>query len=58
MKLLQTERLLTGKQHSSVNWKEIYTSIIEEFIPATDVFVSGEYRKKIAANLIISQLKL
>jgi len=57
-RLLQTERLLTGKQHSSVNWKEIYTSIIEEFIPATDVFVSGEYRKKIAANLIISQLKL
>lgn len=56
-RLLQTEQLLIGKQRSLINWKEIYASVIEEFIPAHDVFISGEYRKKVAANLIISQLK-
>lgn len=57
-RLMQTECLLSGNKLSSICWKEVYTSILAEFIPAHDVFVSGEYRKKIAANLIVSQLQI
>lgn len=56
-RLQKTEQLLIGKIGEEIDWKALYRSINEEFIPAVDAFVSGDYRKKVAANLIVAELQ-
>ena len=55
--LERTEELLRGKKTEEIDWKAIYRSICDEFIPVTDAFVTTDYRKKVAANLIITELE-
>ncbi len=55
--LEKTEELLKGKKTEEIDWKAVYHAICDEFIPVTDPFVTAEYRKKVAANLIIAELK-
>lgn len=57
-RLEATERLLTRVKKTEMNWKDVYETILEEFIAVTDPFVSALYRKKAAANMIISQLQV
>ncbi|MGM9928447.1 MAG: FAD binding domain-containing protein [Bacillus sp. (in: firmicutes)] len=57
-RLTWTEKLLLGTQLNIVDWKSVYRSIQQEFVPATDVFITGHYRKKVAANLLISHLQM
>jgi len=52
-----TEQLIIGNNGYEVDWKKVYDSIIEEFIPAEDTFVTGSYRKKVAANLIVAEIQ-
>lgn len=55
--LERTEELLRGKRPDEIEWKAIFESICNEFIPISDVFVTSDYRKKVAANLLIAELK-
>ena len=55
--LERTEALLKGKESEKIDWKAVYRTICDEFNPVTDAFVTAEYRKKVAANLIIAELK-
>lgn len=56
-RLEKTEQLLNGKTGEEINWKAVYSSITNEFNAVEDSFISSEYRKKIAANLIVAELK-
>ncbi|OAH53236.1 hypothetical protein AWH48_12860 [Domibacillus aminovorans] len=56
-RLEATERLFKGEKLSTVTWKEVYSSILKEFLPTTDAFLSADYRKKVAAHIIISELQ-
>lgn len=56
-RLVKTEQLLIGKRSEDINWKSIFTSISNEFNATEDGFVSSDYRKKVAANLIIAELQ-
>lgn len=53
----QTMFELIGKSIDDINWKNVYASILNEILPAEDVFVSGNYRKKAAANIIVAELQ-
>ena len=55
--LEQTEALLKGKRTEEIDWRAVYASICNEFMPVSDAFVTADYRKKVAANLIIAELK-
>lgn len=55
--LENTEHYLIGKKGDALDWRAVYTSILSEISPAEDAFVSANYRKKVAANLIIAALK-
>ena len=55
--LERAEKRLRGKRTEEIDWKAVYHTIYDEFMPSTDAFVTAEYRKKVAANLIISELK-
>ena len=49
--------MVSEKRVEDINWKAVYRTILDEFIPVTDAFVTAEYRKKVAANLIITELR-
>ena len=53
----RTGELLRGKRMEDIDWKAVYTAICNEFIPISDAFVTSDYRKKVAANLLIAELK-
>ena len=55
--LERTKELVRGKRTEEIDWKAVYRSICDEFLPVTDAFVTADYRKKVAANLIITELK-
>ena len=55
--LERTGELVSGKRVEEINWKAVYHSILDEFMPVTDAFVTADYRKKVAANLIITELR-
>ncbi|HWL12851.1 MAG TPA: FAD binding domain-containing protein [Ureibacillus sp.] len=57
MRLTKTEQSIIGKKGTQLDWKQIYSLVCDEFTPAEDVFVTGNYRKKVAANLIIAELQ-
>lgn len=55
--LENTGHYMIGKKGDQLDWKSVYTSILSEISPAEDAFVSSDYRKKVAANLIIAALQ-
>lgn len=57
IRLTQTEELMIGKKLIDIDWKAIYKSILAEFSPPSDPFVTAVYRKKTSANLIIAELQ-
>ena len=57
IRLENTEQLIIGRNAAKLDWKTIYKSITEEFVAAEDAFVSSNYRKKVAANLIVAELQ-
>ncbi|MBO2537684.1 FAD binding domain-containing protein [Rummeliibacillus suwonensis] len=55
--LENTEHKMIGKKGEEIDWKSVFESITSEIAPADDAFVSGDYRKKVAANLMIAALQ-
>ena len=57
LRLINTEQYMTNKTVELIDWKFVYQSILEEYCPAGDAFITNNYKKKVAANLIISELQ-
>ncbi|QCR32370.1 FAD binding domain-containing protein [Lysinibacillus sp. SGAir0095] len=57
LRLEKTEQFIIGKKGEELDWKTIYSVITQEFIAAEDAFVTSNYRKKVAANLIVAELQ-
>lgn len=57
VRLEKTEQYILGKKGAELDWKNIYSIITDEFIALDDAFVTGSYRKKVAANLIVAELQ-
>ncbi|MER1985019.1 MAG: FAD binding domain-containing protein [Solibacillus sp.] len=57
MRFTKAEQYLQNKTAQHIDWKILYRSIIEQYPAATDIFVTSNYKKKVAANLIISELQ-
>lgn len=57
LRLQKAEDYMLGKTLEAIRWAEIYQAILDEFNPADDPFVTSNYKKKVAANLIISELR-
>ncbi|RKI98581.1 hypothetical protein D7X33_52440, partial [Butyricicoccus sp. 1XD8-22] len=55
--LQKTMGELIGKSMEDIDWKKVYASLLSEILPTEDVFVSGKYRKKAAANIIVAELQ-
>ena len=56
-RLEQAEFYLKGKTADMIDWKAVYQFVLAEFSPTTDAFLTGDYKKKVAANLIVSELQ-
>jgi len=56
-RLLQVEKELSQKAIDNNDWLTIHKSIMEGFSSYTDPFVTAEYRKKVAANLFVANLR-
>lgn len=57
MRLKKTEQVIQTANLNNLNWNQVYQVIMSEIVPSEDVFVSGQYRKKAAANLLIAELQ-
>jgi xanthine dehydrogenase C subunit len=57
LRLVKTEQCIINKTIQQINWKHVYQSILDEYCPTTDAFVTSNYKKKVAANLIISEMQ-
>ena len=57
LRLINTERYLTNKTVEFIDWHFVYQYVLAEYDPVTDAFVTSNYKKKVAANLIISELQ-
>ena len=57
LRLIKTEHYITNKTVELIDWHFVYQCILEEYNPVTDAFVTSNYKKKVAANLIISELQ-
>ena len=57
MRLEKIEQFLQNENLNEINWKQFYQIAMSEINPIEDVFVSGTYRKKVAANLLIAELQ-
>ena len=57
LRLLESEKYLKGKALDVVDWKLLYRDILSQYSPVTDAFVTGRYKQKVAANLLISALQ-
>jgi len=56
-RLEMTENILKGTKKTEIDWNKVYKTILLEFPAIQDAYVSAAYRKKVAANLMISQLQ-
>lgn len=56
-RLAKTEQYVTGKTKEQIEWTVVYKNILEEYCPETDAFVTSNYKKKVAANLIVSEVQ-
>ncbi|MER1999173.1 MAG: FAD binding domain-containing protein [Lysinibacillus sp.] len=57
LRLVKSEQYLKGKDLSQIDWRVLYQSIIDQYKPATDAFVTNTYKQKVAANLLISSIQ-
>ena len=57
LRLIKTEQYMTNKTAELIDWHFVYQCILDEYHPVTDAFVTTNYKKKVAANLIISELQ-
>ena len=57
LRLTKTEQYMINKTIQQIDWKHVYESILDEYRPASDAFVTSNYKKKVAANLIISEMQ-
>ena len=57
LRLIKTEQYMTNKTAELIDWYFVYQCILDEYDPVTDAFVTTNYKKKVAANLIISELQ-
>ncbi|MFA9560252.1 FAD binding domain-containing protein [Evansella sp. AB-rgal1] len=55
MRLSKAEQVLEMQKRNKLYYPKIQKVIKEEYEPATDAFASGEYRKIMAANVILSE---
>lgn len=55
--LENTEHYMIGKKAKELDWKSVFSAILSEITPTEDAFVSSNYRKKVAANLMIAELQ-
>ncbi|MBP1081126.1 MULTISPECIES: FAD binding domain-containing protein [Bacillus] len=55
-RLYDAEKKLLNKRLAPEMMKDIYQTMISEFQPMPDAFLSADYRKKAAANLLMSEL--
>lgn len=56
-RLVKAEQYITGKKIEQIDWTVVYREILDDYCPATDAFVTSNYKRKVAANLIISELQ-
>jgi xanthine dehydrogenase C subunit len=57
LRFKEAEHYLLNKTANQIDWKKVYRNIVEEYPAATDIFVTSNYKKKVAANLIIAELQ-
>lgn len=55
-RLINCERAIMGSNPKEVDWEHVHLAITEEFITSSDAFVSADYKRLAAANMIISEL--
>lgn len=55
LRLSKAEQTLEKINSNNIDYKKAQEAIKEEYEPASDAFASGEYRKEMAANLILSE---
>lgn len=55
-RLKETEALLENSIYSKELLQDVYTLVRKEFVPAGDPFAAENYKRKTAANLIVSEL--
>ncbi|KZN97496.1 FAD binding domain-containing protein [Aeribacillus pallidus] len=52
-----TEQLLDGRKVESALLKKVHEAVFSEFQPVGDAFFSADYRRRVAANIVIAELK-
>ena len=57
LRLVESEEYLKGKALNTIDWKLLHREILRQYSPETDAFVTGSYKQKVAANLLISALQ-
>lgn len=55
-RLQETEQLLIDQKINFLLLKNVYKTILHEFHPNSDVFYSNDYRRRVTANIIVSEL--
>ncbi|WHY78653.1 FAD binding domain-containing protein [Neobacillus sp. WH10] len=55
-RLFLVEDMLQGQVPNDALWKRVHAKILELFEPCSDRFTSSQYRKEVAANLLIAGL--
>lgn len=55
-RLLECERMLDGMNVSPELWRLLHAGILNEFDPPDNTFASADYRRLVAANLLVAQL--
>ncbi|MFX3634733.1 MAG: FAD binding domain-containing protein [Candidatus Pristimantibacillus sp.] len=55
-RLDEAEKLLNSKRFDPAMFAQLYEVVLEQYEPIGDMFASVDYRKKTAANLIVTEL--
>ncbi|KAB8138230.1 xanthine dehydrogenase [Gracilibacillus oryzae] len=56
-RLIECEEYLQGKRMEDIRLEVLYELVLAEFQPASDPFASTSYKKKVAANLLVSEME-
>jgi xanthine dehydrogenase small subunit len=55
-RLRESENFLRGKVPDPGVWRELHYKLLDEIRPASDCFASADYRRLVAANLLVAEL--
>ncbi|MFC4766734.1 hypothetical protein ACFO8Q_05010 [Effusibacillus consociatus] len=55
-RLPSSERLLQGQRPDSELWKDLHCALLDEIQTASDFYASSDYRRMMAANLLVAEL--